>query len=125
MTQQEDWAAVLKYMGDGSVQEIKITKVNKGGVRGMLAGIEGFVPYSKIYKVRDGTSAQKYYESLLATPQDLKMKVKVVAVSSLFIASRPLAFCHIVWQQFTAAFGQRCESIFRMKCLHTASCMQE
>ena len=82
--QQEGWAAVLKYMGDGSVQEMKVTSASKGGVLGMLAGIEGFVPYSQLYKVRDSTAAQdfKYYQSLLASPQDLKMKVKVIAVSS-------------------------------------------
>ena len=90
--QAEDWNKALQYLADGSVHEIKIHTVNKGGVKGMLAGFEGFLPYSKVYKLRDDQNIHKHYEALVASPNPLKLKVKVVAVSSRSLMPQ-LAHC--------------------------------
>ena len=81
VVQAEDWNKALQYLTDGSTHEIKVHTVNKGGMKGMLAGIEGFLPYSKVYKLRDDTNIHKHYGTLLASSDPLKLKVKVVAVS--------------------------------------------
>ena len=61
---------------DGSVQDFQVTQVNKGGVVGRVAGMEAFMPFSKMSSgVRNGQDAIK---SLIGRA----LKVKVLTVRS-------------------------------------------
>lgn len=79
--QTEDWPTALKMLQEGTVQEFEVAFVNRGGVRGMLAGIEGFMPFSKMCTGLSGVNAAQQYKILNASLAGLKLRVKVVSVS--------------------------------------------
>ncbi|DBA82499.1 hypothetical protein WJX79_007278 [Trebouxia sp. C0005] len=76
----EDWSAALKMLQEGSVEDFEVSFVNRGGVRGILAGIEGFMPFSKMCTGLSGVNAAQQYKSLMSTLPGLNLRVKVVSV---------------------------------------------
>ncbi len=78
--QTEDWPAALKMLQEGSVEDFEVSFVNRGGVRGVLAGIEGFMPFSKMCTGLSGVNAAQQYKSLMSTLPGLNLRVKVVSV---------------------------------------------
>lgn len=77
----EDWPTALEMLKEGTVHDFEISFVNRGGIRGVLAGIEGFMPFSKMCTGLNGVNAPQQYKSLMSTLPGLKLRVKVVQVS--------------------------------------------
>ena len=98
--QTEDWPAALKMVQEGSVEDFEVSFVNRGGVRGVLAGIEGFMPFSKMCTGLSGINAAQQYKSLMSTLPGLKLRVKVVSVSFYPQSYNPCCLCHtdaLIW----------------------------
>ena len=90
--QTEDWPAALKMLQEGSVEDFEVSFVNRGGVRGVLAGIEGFMPFSKMCTALSGVNAAQQYKSLMSTLPGLNLRVKVVSVSFCASLTTPAVF---------------------------------
>ncbi len=92
--QTEDWPAALKMLQEGSVEDFEVSFVNRGGVRGVLAGIEGFMPFSKMCTGLSGVNAAQQYKSLMSTLPGLNLRVKVVSVSFCPESYKPCCLFH-------------------------------
>jgi len=93
--QTEDWPAALKMLQEGSVEDFEVSFVNRGGVRGILAGIEGFMPFSKMCTGLNGVNAAQQYKSLMSTLPGLNLRVKVVSVSFCPWSYNPCCLLHL------------------------------
>lgn len=76
----ENWPAALEALKDDTIQDFEVGFVNRGGVRGILFGIEAFMPFSKMCTGLSGINAAQHYKSLMSTLPGLKIRVKVVSV---------------------------------------------
>ena len=81
VVQTENWPAALEALKDDTIQDFEVGFVNRGGVRGILFGIEAFMPFSKMCTGLSGINAAQHYKSLMSTLPGLKIRVKVVSVS--------------------------------------------
>ena len=78
--QEPDWALAHSMLEEGKVHEVQVKSVNRGGLRADLAGIEGFLPYSKMCSGLGGLNAAQHYKLQVAKLSQIKVKVKVVTV---------------------------------------------
>lgn len=65
------------------VHDFQVVFVNRGGVRGDIAGIEAFMPFSKMCTGLGGLNAAQQYKRLVSKLPGLKLRVKVVQVHLL------------------------------------------
>ena len=84
------------------VHDFQVVFVNRGGVRGDLAGIEAFMPFSKMCTGLGGLNAAQYYKKLLSKLPGLNLRAKVVLVCHL-CNSAPGSVCIPMMQ--TSAYG--------------------
>ena len=68
-------------LDEQKIHDFEVIFVNRGGVRGDLAGIEAFMPFSKMCTGLGGQNAAQHYKSLMNKLPGLKLRVKVVTVS--------------------------------------------
>ena len=78
--QAEDWTLAQKLLDENKSHDFKVIFVNRGGVRGDLAGIEAFLPFSKMCTGLGGQNAAQHYKGLMSKLPGLKLHVKVVKV---------------------------------------------
>lgn len=79
----EDWPLAQKMLKEQKVHDFQVVFVNRGGVRGDLAGIEAFMPFSKMCTGLGGLNAAQHYKKLTSKLPGLKLRVKVVLVRQL------------------------------------------
>ena len=79
----EDWPLAQKMLKEQKVHDFQVVFVNRGGVRGDLAGIEAFMPFSKMCTGLGGLNAAQRYKQLTSKLPGLKLRVKVVMVRQL------------------------------------------
>lgn len=65
------------------LHDFQVVFVNRGGVRGDLAGIEAFMPFSKMCTGLGGLNAAQHYKKLMSKLPGLNLRVKVVLVRLL------------------------------------------
>ena len=80
MQRKEDWPLAQKMLEEQKVHDFQVAFVNRGGVRGDLAGIEAFMPFSKMCTGLGGLNAAQYYKKLMLKLPGLNLRVKVVLV---------------------------------------------
>ncbi|KAL3160494.1 hypothetical protein ABBQ32_010805 [Trebouxia sp. C0010 RCD-2024] len=76
----EDWPLAQKMLEEQKVHDFQVVFVNRGGVRGDLASIEAFMPFSKMCTGLGGLNAAQHYKKLTSKLPGLKLRVKVVRV---------------------------------------------
>lgn len=78
---KEDWPLAQKMLEEQKVHDFQVVFVNRGGVRGDLAGVEAFMPFSKMCTGLGGLNAAQHYKKLMSKLPGLNLRVKVVLVS--------------------------------------------
>ena len=79
----EDWPLAQKMLEEQKVHDFQVVFVNRGGVRGDLAGVEAFMPFSKMCTGLGGLNAAQHYKKLMSKLPGLNLRVKVVLVRPL------------------------------------------
>ena len=77
---KEDWPLAQKMLEEQKVHDFQVVFVNRGGVRGDLAGIEAFMPFSKMCTGLGGLNAAQHYKKLMSKLPGLNLRVKVALV---------------------------------------------
>lgn len=91
MQRTEDWPLAQKMLEEQKVHDFQVVFVNRGGVRGDLAGIEAFMPFSKMCTGLGGLNAAQYYKKLMTKLPGLNLRVKVVLVCT----HTSVSFCNV------------------------------
>lgn len=91
MQRKEDWPLAQKMLEEQKVHDFQVVFVNRGGVRGDLAGIEAFMPFSKMCTGLGGLNAAQYYKKLMSKLPGLNLRVKVVLVCT----STSVTICNV------------------------------
>ena len=89
---KEDWPLAQKMLEEQKVHNFQVVFVNRGGVRGDLAGIEAFMPFSKMCTGLGGLNAAQHYKKLMSKLPGLNLRVKVAQVR-LSCDSAPGSVC--------------------------------